>query len=100
MCRISSGNLHHRRIVARSTGLFGLSGGSGKTSSKYEQITLDSTLVLPSCTSTVTSARGFIFFNSAVSCSPLPLLTLLLVHGTSFSSGTTRTFSAHTDRLL
>src|SRR5262245_18128758 len=52
MCRISSGNLHHRRIVARSTGLLGLSGGFGKTSSKYEQITLDSTIVLPSCTST------------------------------------------------
>jgi len=48
MCKMSSGSLHHSRIVARSTGFFGISDGSGNTSSRYEQITLDSTMVLPS----------------------------------------------------
>ena len=34
MCKMSSGSLHHSRMVARSTGFFGLSGGFGNTSSR------------------------------------------------------------------
>ena len=83
---MSSGSLHHSRMVARSTGFFGLSGGFGNTSSRYMQITLDSTMVLPSWTSTGTTPRGFIFLNSGVSCSPRARLRWWLVHGRFFSA--------------
>ena len=57
-------------------------------------------MVLPSCTSTGTTPRGFIALNSGVSCSPLARLRWWLVHGTFFSARTMRTFCAHTEMLL
>ncbi len=60
------GSIRTGRGAATAALGVGMSGGLGNTSSKYAQITLDSTMTLPSCTSTGTTPRGFSFLNSAV----------------------------------
>ena len=56
--RPSSTNLLHSRMRVRSAGSFGMSGGSGKVSSMYSQISVDSMTGVPSCTSVGTTPLG------------------------------------------
>ena len=59
--RPSSTNLLHSRIRVRSAGVFGISGGSGKVSSMYSQISVDSITGVPSCTKVGTTPLGLSF---------------------------------------
>lgn len=69
-CSPSSSRLVHRRIRARPKASAGRSAGSGKASSRYSQITVDSTITRPSCTSVGTTPYGFIARYSGVCWSP------------------------------
>ena len=70
MCRPSSSCFVQRRICARPKLSVGLSGRSGHWSSTYSQITVNSMMTRPLCTSVGTTAFGFSLRYSGFCASP------------------------------
>ena len=63
------GQAAHGRVARQPAGVAGRSAGSGKDSSRYSQMSVDSTMAAPSCTRVGTTPLGLSFRYSGSYCS-------------------------------
>jgi hypothetical protein len=96
-CTTSSNVFSHAGALALGKGSDGRRGGEGKTSSTYWQITEDSRITLPSCTSVGTTPFGLSFRYSGRKCSNLRSSRRRSAQARFFSESTMRTLNEWTE---